>query len=199
MINQPTLFSSALTEDRLNVISRLLLDARYSALCDANTELDGAYTKGCLSFGRQRQIIINTWQNKQYHWLGMAHPGTDLIFKIGNVSVRFFTDNSNHPKKLRVLIPTQAEQLSIFDEDPSEVVLWRFIVEPARNDDDEDSVFFIGINNSDEIICRWKYGNDPFAVLHSIDNSTPPPKDLKSALVLPKTENDISRQVEDDV
>ncbi|MGZ8160100.1 MAG: hypothetical protein ACXWT4_14980 [Methylobacter sp.] len=46
MISDPTSFSSDLTHDRLNVIACLLLDARYKALHDANTELDDRYTKG---------------------------------------------------------------------------------------------------------------------------------------------------------
>ncbi|MDD5493758.1 MAG: hypothetical protein PHG36_03695 [Dehalococcoidia bacterium] len=200
MISDPTLFSPDLTNDRLNVIACLLLDARYSALNDASTELDDRYTQGCLAFGRQRQAIIRAWNNKSYPWLAVSHGGTDLIFRIGTVMIRFFTDDSTRPKKSPVLIPTQAEsaQLSIFEPNDTEVVLWRFIVEPAFNDDEGDSVCFIGINAFNEILCRWKY-EDSVSVLHSIDNTTPPAKELKPASILPKTENDALVQEQNNV
>ncbi|WP_020161259.1 hypothetical protein [Methylobacter marinus] len=196
----PVFFNSDLKADRLNFISRLLLDARYSALNDANTELDDNYCKGTLAFGRQRQAIIQACLKKQYPWLTVSHAGTDVIFKIGSVIVRFFTDNSRHPRKPRVLIPTVAEstQLGIFEPSSNEVVLWRFIVEKAMNDEDVDTVYFIGINEFNEIICRWTYeGSVP--VLHSIDDSTPHEKELPPASVTPKFKDEKSNPKLDDV
>lgn len=187
MISDPTLFSSDLSHDRLNVIASLLLDARYKALHDANTELDDSYTKGCLAFGRQRQAILKAWKNPLYPWLSISHGGTDLLFKIGTVLARFFTDDATKPKKSPVLVPTYAEstQLSLFEPESTEVVLWRFILEPAFTEDSDDTVFFIGINASNEILCRWKYERSA-TVLHSIDHTTPPAKELMPAMVLPK-------------
>ncbi|MDO9104884.1 MAG: hypothetical protein Q7U57_07970 [Methylovulum sp.] len=173
----------------MSVIAGLLLDARYKALHDANTELDDRYTQGCLAFGRQRQAIIKAWNNKLYPWLSITHKGTDLVFKIGPVLARFFTDDPHKPKKSTVLIPSYAEstQLNIFEPNDTDVVLWRFILEPALSDDNEDAVFFIGINASNEILCRWKYERSA-TVLHSIDHTTPQAKELTPALVLPKTD-----------
>lgn len=193
MISDPTFFSPDLTNDRLNHISRILLDARDRALTDANTELDSPYTRGCLAFGRQHQAIIKTWQDRLHPWLSISHAGSDLIFRIGSVSVRFFTDNPNAPKKPAVLIPTQAEQLSIFKPNTNQVVLWRFILQPASNNDEEDSVFFIGINEFNEVICRWKY-TDSVTVIHSIDETTPAAKELNAAPILPKTEDGAIKQ-----
>lgn len=187
MISDPTLFSPDLSTDRLNVISSLLLDARYKALHDANTELDDRYTKGCLAFGRQRQAILKAWNNPLYPWLSISHAGTDLLFKIGTVLTRFFTDDATNPRKLPVRFPTYAEstQLNLFEPSSQDVVLWRFILEPAFTEDHDDAVFFIGINSYNEVLCRWKYERSA-TVLHSIDHTTPPAKELMPALVLPK-------------
>ncbi|PPD43820.1 MAG: hypothetical protein CTY16_12870 [Methylobacter sp.] len=189
MISDPTSFSSDLSNDRLNVIAGLLLDARYKALHDANTELDDRYTQSCLAFGRQRQAILKAWNTQSYPWLSVSHRGTDLLFRIGAVLARFFTDDANKPKKSTVLIPTFAEstQLNLFEPNNNEVVLWRFILEPAFTDDHDDAVFFIGINAFNEILCRWKYERSA-TVLHSIGHTTPPAKELPPALVLPKTD-----------
>ncbi|MGZ8237498.1 MAG: hypothetical protein ACXWTY_06455 [Methylobacter sp.] len=104
---------------------------------------------------------------------------------------RFFTDNSYNPKKSTVLIPSHAEstQLNLFEPSSTDVVLWRFILEPALTDDNNDTVFFIGINAFNEILCRWKHERSA-TVLHSIDPTTPPAKELMPALVLPKTGKD---------
>jgi hypothetical protein len=198
LITNPAFFASDLTNDRLNAIACVLLDARYKALIDANTELDGPYTKGCLAFGRQRQAIIKAWKDGLYPWLSIRHAGSDLIFCIGSISVRFFTDDPNVPKKTAVLIPTQAEQLTIFEPNSNNVVLWRFILKPASNKDEDDSVFFVGINEFNEIICRWKY-TDSVMVLHSIDETTPAAKELNAAPILPKTEDGAVKQQQDNV
>jgi len=200
LINNPALFSPDLTSDRLDAIARLLLDVRYKALADASTELDDPYTRGCLTFGRQRQAIIQAWRTGSYPWLSIRHGGSDLVFTIGSVSARFFTDDPNSPKKPAVLIPTQAEstQLTIFEPCSNKVVLWRFILAPAFSDDEEDSVFFIGINEFNEIICRWKY-TDSVTVLHSIDDTTPEAKELNAAPIYPKTEDGALEKQQDDV
>jgi len=183
LISDPTSFSSDLSNDRLNVIAGLLLDARHKALHDANTELDDRYTQSCLAFGRQRQAILKAWNTQTYPWLSVSHRGTDLLFRIGAVLARFFTDDANKPKKSTVLLPTFAEstQLNLFEPGAADVVLWRFILEPAFSDGDSngDSVFFIGINAFNEILCRWKYERSATAP-HNIGHTTPP------ALVLPK-------------
>lgn len=196
----PVLFNSDLTNDRLNIVSRLLLDARDSALSDANTKWDDSYCKGTLAFGRQRQAIIQTGLKRQYPWLNVTHTGTDVVFTIGSVVVRFFTDDSRRPRKPRVLMPTVAEstQLKIFESNSHEVVLWRFIIEKAMNDEDTDTVHFVGINEFNEIICHWTY-EDSVPVLHSIDESTPPEKELPAAAVTPKLKDEKSKQKLDDV
>lgn len=197
----PLHFSADLTNEYLSIISRLFLDARSSALRDTNTELDNKYTQSTVTFGRQRQIMIQTYNKGLYSWLSIAHSGNDLIFGIGSVrNIRFFMDDSSQPKKPRVFKPTVAElkQLSVFEPNGDNVVLWRFIIEPAINDDYEDTVHFVGINEFDEIICHWTY-EDSIRVLYSIDDSTPPQKELPSASVTPKSESDNLKQNQDNV
>ncbi len=199
--NTPLHFSADLTNEHLSIISRLFLDARSSALKDTNTELDDKYTQSTVTFGRQRQIMIKTCNKGLYSWLSIAHSGNDLIFGIGSIrNIRFFMDDSSQPKKPRVFKPTVAElkQLPVFEPNSNDVVLWRFIIEPAINDDYEDTVHFVGINEFHEIICHWTY-EDSVRVLYSIDDSTPPQKELLPASVTGKSENDGLEQKQDDV
>ncbi len=201
MNTSPTDFSPDLTDERLSIISRLLLNARYSALEHASTELDDRYTKGSLSFGRQRQAILQAATNKNKDlWLTLSYGGMDVLFKIGTIPVRFFTDDSYTPKKPRVSVPTIAEslQLDIFEPNDTEILLWRFIIEASINDDGDDVVYFIGLNKSHEIICRWKF-EDSVRVLHSIDNTTPPEKELTPATITPKTDDNKEKRITGDV
>jgi hypothetical protein len=58
-------------------------------------------------------------------------------------------------------------------------------------------VHLIGINEFNEYICHWVY--DSVRVLHSSDDSTPPPKELTAAPITPKSENSELNKKQNDV
>ena len=60
--------------------------------------------------------------------------------------------------------------------------MWRFVVEKAMTEEDEDRVFFIGYNAFQEKVSQWAYGASG-PVLHTVDSDTPASKELRPAEV----------------
>lgn len=168
----PSHFYADLTEDRLKVIATTLLDIRYSTLTQMSTPHDDNYTKETAVFGRSRNRLIELCQSNTYDWLRLANAGMDVTFKIGTVPCRFFRDDPLSPDKSGFFKRNDVDDL--FSTDENYPILWRFVVESALTEEDEDHVFFIGYNAFQEKISEWMYKTQP-AVLHSVDKVTPLP------------------------
>ena len=54
----PTIFNPELSSDRLESVSQWLLDELYATEDDLSRPTDNGYTRGCTTFGRQRNRII---------------------------------------------------------------------------------------------------------------------------------------------
>ncbi|MDN7629689.1 hypothetical protein [Burkholderia cenocepacia] len=171
----PSSYYPGLTEARLQTIANHLLDVRYNALADLQNEYDNNYTRECTIFGRQREMLIRMATEKSYPWLELKHAGMDITFCIGGVPCRFFTDDPNHPQKHGFFRRNQVDQL--FAPADGQPVLWRFVIERALTDDDEDQVYLIGYNAFEEKICEWRHQRTA-GVLHSVDTVTPSSVDL---------------------
>lgn len=176
----PSHYYAELTEDRLQTVANLLLDVRYNAVAAAQTEYDNNYTRECLVFGRQREMLIQKWQAKEFSWLDVKHTGMDVTFYIGGVPLRFFTDDPKSPKKHGFFRRNSVDQL--FAPEDAQPVLWRFVIERAMTDEDEDQVYLVGYNAFEEKICEWRH-QPSSGVLHSVDSTTPPAVDLPDAEV----------------
>lgn len=194
----PTEYSSQLSNDRLSTMARLILDVLDEALQTASTELDCAFTRGTLSWGRIRNAILKEIRMQRHTWLSLKHGGNDLVFGIGDHVIRFFLDDHLNPKKPRVLNPTSGEtfQLGLFEVSDYQVNLWRFIVERAANEDDEHRVFFIGYNQSGEIVSKWEY-TGPVKILSSVGDRMPAAAQLEPAVLSP-IYNDETAEGDDD-
>lgn len=187
--SHPSDFYADLTEDRLQTIANHLLDVRYNALAVLQSEYDNNYTRECTVFGRQREMLIRLALRKVHPWLELKHAGMDVTFCIGSVPCRFFTDDPNHPQKHGFFRRNQVDQL--FAPEDTKPVVWRFVIERAMTDDDEDQVYLIGYNVFEEKICEWRH--QPAAgVLHSVDSTTPPVVDLPDAEISVRVADDDS-------
>ena len=144
-----------LTEQRLSIIAEGLLNVRHDTYAELATKLDDNYIRGCATFGRQRQWLMQLAKSGQYDWLTLASPAMDLTVNIGSIPVRFFTDEHDNPKKPGYFKRNEVDQL--FYTDDTKPVMFRFVVEPAATADDEDRVFFIGHNAYQEVIVEWQY------------------------------------------
>lgn len=159
-----------LTENRLKIIAEGLLNVRHDTYAELATALDDNYSRACTTFGRQRQYLLQLAQSGQYEWLTLASPAMDLTVNIVTTPVRFFTDDHDSPKKRGFFKRNEVDQL--FSSSDNEPILFRFVVEPAATDVDEDQVYFLGYNVFQEVVVEWRY-RPVTTVLHSVDSSLP--------------------------
>lgn len=170
MLSKPWQSYPDLTEERLNIIAEGLLNIRHDTHAELATPLDDNYIRGCATFGRQRQYLIQLAQRGRYDWLTLTSPAMDTTINIGAVPVRFFTDDHDNPKKRGFFRRNEVDQL--FASDDQKAVMFRFVVEPAVTDEGEDQVFFLGYNVFQEIVVEWRYNPVP-TVLHAVDAGAP--------------------------
>lgn len=170
MLSKPWQSYPDLTEERLNIIAEGLLNIRHDTHAELATQLDDNYIRGCATFGRQRQYLIQLAQSGRYDWLTLASPAMDTTINIGAIPVRFFTDDHDSPKKRGFFRRNEVDQL--FSSDDQKAVMFRFVVEPAVTEEGEDQVFFLGYNVFQEIVVEWRHNPMP-AVLHAVDGGAP--------------------------
>ncbi|MDG9884723.1 hypothetical protein N7650_17965 [Pseudomonas sp. GD04058] len=176
----PSSFYPDLTDDRLAKIAEPLLDIRYSTIREMASPFDDTYTQETAVFGRSRNMLIHLCMGGKYDWLSLASPGMDVTFRIGNVPCRFFRDDPELPGKPGFFKRNAVDDL--FSPDENDPVMWRFVVERALTEDDEDRVFLIGYNAFQEKISQWAYGSSG-PILHSVDSDVPKAKELPPAAV----------------
>lgn len=181
-MSTPLEHSPQLTPERLSTISRVILDVLDEAIATASTDLDCAFTRGTLSWGRIRNALLLEIRRKRHSWLSLLHGGNDLVFSIGGNVVRFFLDDHLNPRKLRVLRPTagESDQLKLFEVSDHQVHLWRFIVERASNEDEEHRVFFVGYNVVGDIVSKWEH-IETVRTLSTLGNNIPAATELEPA------------------
>lgn len=185
-VTTPAEISTELSGDRLGVVAQLMLDVLHKALDDASTEHDCAYTRGSLAWGRIKNALIQLIRSRRHPWLSLKHAGNDLVIGLGPHAARFFIDDHQHPRKMRVLNPTDGEmhqlELALPHASDTSVDLWRFMVERALTEEDEHRVYFVGYNRMHEVVSQWAY-SDSVRTFVAVDNHIPnavtlPPLDL---------------------
>lgn len=191
----PCAFAPCLTDERLTVIARLLLDTRHEALLATDEELDDGYTKGARSWAWCKRALIQLHESGAHGWLSLPHNANDLVIGIGDQQARFFKDNAEHPRKHHARYPTEAERRcrDLFEYTNTAVQLWRFYIEPAELEGDDDRVVFAGTNEDHEIVAEWIYRDTgSVRTLYAVSNEIPAAKQLPAAEALPPITEDES-------
>ena len=171
MVQQhPSSFHPDLTEDRLRIIAQKLLDIRHDTLQQMTNAYDDNYTRECAAFGRQRNMLVDFCKTSGYPWLELTNPNMDITFNIGEVPCRFFRDDPNSPSKPGFFKRNAVDNL--FPVDDKSPVQFRFIVEKALGEEDEDQVYFVGYNELHEQVFQWKY-RKPTSILHELNGTVP--------------------------
>lgn len=173
MLPQPIYFHADLTHERLSVVAELLLDEHYKTLDDLSSETDDNYTRGCTTFGRQKNRIKGVALAKTYPWLQVSNNANDLVFTIGSVPCRFSSDDPNSPKKKAVLTVNRY-QASFFDDVESYEMPCRycFVIDQGINDDAEPSVVVLGFDATGVVRCQWESGT--IRTFHSVNSVVVP-------------------------
>lgn len=176
----PAAFYPELSDDRLRVIAVELLDMRYSTFREMNSPFDDNYTRETAVFGRSRNMLIDMALSDQHDWMSLKHAAMDITFNIGQVPCRFFRDDPNSPEKAGFFKRNAVDDLFAIDE--QHPVMWRFVVEKALAEDDEDRVFFVGYNVYQEKVSEWMYQASA-PTLHAVDKDVPVAAEIPPAFV----------------
>ena len=74
----PANFNPELSSDRLEAVSQWLLDELYATEDDLSRPTDNGYTRGCTTFGRQRNRTIAEALSARHAWLGLPNSNNDM-------------------------------------------------------------------------------------------------------------------------
>lgn len=151
----PAIFNPELSFDRLESVSQWLLDELYATEDDLSRQTDNGYTRGCTTFGRQRNRIIAEALSARHAWLGLPNSNNDLVFTIGGVPCRFSNDDPSNPSKDAVLTVNRYQMDFLEFATDSEPARFCFIIDRGRDGAAEPRVEFLGFTPSGEIACRW--------------------------------------------
>lgn len=173
----PSSYYPELTDERLAVIAEALLDVRYNTYRQMDSSFDDTYTRETAVFGRSRNMLIALALGEEHDWLSLINPGMDITFGIGSVPCRFFRDDPQMPEKPGFFKRNAVDCL--FATDENDPVMWRFVVEKASSEEDEDHAFFIGYNVYQEKVSQWSYASSA-SVLHTVDDEIPAGKQLSA-------------------
>lgn len=185
---QPCDYHPALSAERLHVVAAALLDVYHEVQIELGTELDDNYTRGTTTFGRQKNKIIQLCKSNKFSWLDLRNTSNDLTFSISGIPFRFFSDDHEKPSKAAVW--RRNEQDDMFPSEEDHPIYWRFILEKPLSEDDEATIFVIGANSNQDIVCEWKYA-EKVRVLKAADTVRPEAVDISEPQVgLPKKEED---------
>lgn len=151
----PSVFNSQLTSDRLEAVSQWLLDELYATEDDLSRSTDNGYTRGCTTFGRQKNRIIAEYLSNRHGWLNMRNSNNDLVFEIGGVPCRFCNDDPSRPSKDAVLIANMYQMDFLEFAAKGEPGRFCFVIDRGQNGTSEPRVEFLGFTPSGEVACRW--------------------------------------------
>lgn len=151
-----------LTAERIAAVAALIADGRHAAVERFDREAgDNAWTLGVRAFQFGRHRILRAVDSGEHPWLTAIDRNLQLIFKIGQVPVRFYKGEADEPtdRTLRKSF-SELRQLSLlFDEhDEGRDLAYRFAVEPDA-EGDVLAITFVGLRGETAILS-WDV---PFA------------------------------------
>lgn len=181
----PVAFNAELTSDRLETVSQWLLDELYATEDDLSRSTDNGYTRGCTTFGRQRNRIIAEASSEAYAWLGLTNGSNDIVFTIGGVPCRFSNDDPSNPSKDAVTTANRYQMAFLEFADKAEPGRFCFVIDRGQDESGEPRVEFLGFTPSGEVACRWVSnavrvlrleGHQPLAPTVQVDKPQVAPK-----------------------
>jgi hypothetical protein len=151
----PSVFNPELLSERLESVSLWLLEELYATEDDLSRPTDNGYTRGCTTFGRQKNRLIAEAMSGRHSWLGLSNNNNDIVFTIGGVPCRFSNDDPSNPSK-DAAITVNRYQMNFFDfAARGEPARFCFIIDRGQDGAAEPRVEFLGFTPSDEVACRW--------------------------------------------
>jgi hypothetical protein len=162
-----------------------LLDEFYATEDDLSRRTDNGYTRGCTTFGRQRNRIIAEALSGRHPWLALINSNNDIVFTIGDVPCRFSNDDPSSPSKDAVMTANRFQMEFIDFATVGEPARFCFIVDRGHEGAAEPRVEFVGFTPSGDAVCRW-VSNSVRVLRLEGQETLPQPVDVAKPLVAPK-------------
>lgn len=148
-------YHADLQADRLSMVAGLIVDGRQNAVELHDEEAgDNGWTLGCRAFQFGRARILRAADGDEHPWLSTIDRGLGLIFRIGEVPVRFYKGEVDEPTvgTLRFREPEQLQLSFTFsDEEDGRHLLYRFVIEPYV-DEGAFAVKFVGFDGERPVL-----------------------------------------------
>lgn len=152
----PSAFRSELTSERLAIVSQWLLEELHATEDDLARDTDSGYTRGCTTFGRQRNRIIAEALSGKYAWLDLRSSANDIVFTIEGVPCRFSNDDPQNPSKNAVLT-TSRYQLDFLEfAAKGEPGRFCFVIDRGYSESEDPRVVLLGFAPSGSTACKWE-------------------------------------------
>jgi hypothetical protein len=180
----PSSFNPALASERLAIVSQWLLEELYATEDDHARNSDDGYTRGCTTFGRQKNRIKLEAMSGQHEWLGVCNGGNDLVFTIGGVPCRFSNDDPNSPTKDAALTANRYQSSFMEFAQEGEPGRFCFIIDRGSHEAEDPRVEFLGFTPSGEVACRWI--SDAIRIMGVAAADLPEAVEVAKPIVTPK-------------
>lgn len=183
-LHPPSLFEPQLTNEVLEYFAIPMLEIYCDVHSILNSENDDNYTRGTAIFGRTYEQFKKLIASQDCPVKVHLKDGTfRFIFQIGYAQIGFCKGSSTDPKslKLRKYTPTNYD---LFQMDDNQPVIWKFILNEPKTDEDEAFVEFVGFNLATVPVAYWR-SNDNLDgnKLHLIDPITPESVELNAPFI----------------
>jgi len=152
---QPYIFNVQLSSERLQTVSSWLLEELFATEDDLSRVTDSGYTRGCTTFGRQRNRILREAMSGKYTWLGLTNSNNDLVFTIGGVPCRFSNDDPTNPSKDAVLTVNRYQLDFLEFTSSGSPGRFCFVIDRGSDGTSEPRVEFLGFTPNGDVACRW--------------------------------------------
>lgn len=144
-----------LSLDRLQLVAKILRDARQSALLlhDPGGG-DTPWTLGCRAYGRCAEMLSRA-AGKTCSWMRIISPPLEFVFTIGEVPVRFFRGDPSNPDGPHLrMSDAEAYQYGLAFGDRAVELRWRIVVETNATGE-TDRIVLIGSTDDRNVECKY--------------------------------------------
>lgn len=192
----PDSYHPELTQERLEIVARLIADASLSAVEHHSPE-DGEteWSLGTRRYERIGHAIQRTAESGQYEWLQVFKRHLYFLVRIGGVPIKFFRGDPSEPSK-RVLkqhrYELQLRQQAFAFMGESEDVTFRWRLSYQTNLEGEVfRVTLLMADDNDKIVRTWEIQLVEGVIsLAKVIPFLPEPVDLGAPPVAPKVHQD---------
>lgn len=180
----PSHYHAALSSERLAYVSRLLLTELAATERQMSSEVDDGYTRGCPTFGRQKNRIKLEATSGKAEWLTIVNPNNDLVFAIGSIPCRFSNDNPDSPSKDAVMVANRHQRSFFEDFERGVPKRFCFVVDRGASEHEDARVVFLGYDENNVLRCRWN--SDSVRTLQVVEPIVPEAAQLPKPIIGPK-------------